>query len=91
MRQAPETFFPELEGDERAHADAWLHDYLQLVIRIHREHVEAIASTSKISTVTSLTDSTVLARSVHGVPTPAPPQSHEEVLRVHSRIDGQAG
>ena len=39
----PESFFPELEGEEQRLADEWLHDYLRLVIRIHRESIEADA------------------------------------------------
>jgi hypothetical protein len=34
-QQRKDTYFPELEGDDRAGADAWLRDYLRLVIRIH--------------------------------------------------------
>ena len=58
--QDPDTFFPDLDGDERSRADEWLHDYLRLVIRIHREHVES----TKLSTGTSLTEPVVLASSV---------------------------
>ena len=62
--QKPETFFPELNGEDREHADEWLYDYLRLVIRIHREHL-ATRNESPLSTAPSLTDSEVLARSVH--------------------------
>ena len=37
----PESFFPELEGEEQRLADEWLHDYLRLIIRIHHESIEA--------------------------------------------------
>lgn len=58
----PETFFPEREGHDRERADEWLHDYLRLIIRIHREHIETL--TSPLSTADPLTDPVVLARSV---------------------------
>lgn len=35
-----DTFFPELEGEERQHADEWLEDYLRIVIQICRERRE---------------------------------------------------
>lgn len=37
---APETYFPELDGDDRRQADEWLHEVLRLVLRIHRDHLE---------------------------------------------------
>lgn len=37
---APESYFPELKGDEQREADEWLHEYLRLVLRIHREYLE---------------------------------------------------
>ena len=61
----PETFFPELAGDQRERADEWLYAYLQLIIRIHRERSEATAL--DLSTAARLTDSEVLARSVRPV------------------------
>lgn len=60
--QDPETYFPELENEERSRADEWLRDYLRLVIRIHREHIEALST--ELSTDTSLTEPVVLASSV---------------------------
>jgi hypothetical protein len=74
VSQKPETFFPELEGDEQIRADEWLHDYLRLVVRIHREHVEA--QSSELSTANPLTDLEVLARSVR--PLSGPPSNHNE-------------
>jgi hypothetical protein len=37
------TYFPELEGEERAAADEWLFGYLKLVMRIWRDHRNARA------------------------------------------------
>jgi hypothetical protein len=37
----PNTFFPELDGDERRAADRWLHDYLRLVIRIYQDSLRS--------------------------------------------------
>jgi hypothetical protein len=71
----PETFFPELEGDEREQADAWLHEYLRLVIRIHREHVEA--RSKELSTADPLTSPEVLALYVRPNSLAASPP-HEE-------------
>jgi hypothetical protein len=69
MANKPETFFPELNGDARDQADTWLHDYLRLVIRIHRERVDK--HSSELSTPASLTNAEVLARSVRPPETPA--------------------
>jgi hypothetical protein len=63
--QDPDTFFPELEGDERSRADEWLRDYLSLVVRIYRESKDA-----KLSTAPPLTDAVVQARSVRPKPGP---------------------
>ncbi len=68
--ETPETFFPELEGDERENADEWLYDYLRLVIRIHREHVEA--HSEQLSTLGPLTEPEVLAGSVRPLSRPSP-------------------
>ncbi len=57
--QDTDTFFPELEGNERSRADEWLHDYLRLIIRIHREYIESVST--ELSTDTSLTEPVVLA------------------------------
>ena len=39
-QQRKESYFPELTGEEQRETDEWLRDYLRLVIRIHREHLE---------------------------------------------------
>ena len=36
----PESFFPELDGEEQCQVDEWLHDYLRLVLQIRREYLE---------------------------------------------------
>lgn len=36
----PASYFPELQGEEQRQADEWLYEYLRLVIRIVREHLE---------------------------------------------------
>lgn len=61
--EAPDTFFPELEGDEREIADAWLRDYLRLVIQIHRGHL-ASTQPPELSTAQLLTGPEVLALSI---------------------------
>ena len=33
------TYFPGLPAEEQHNADAWLDDYLRLVIRIHRNYL----------------------------------------------------
>lgn len=38
--QRKESYFPELEGDDKRLADEWLDGYLQLVNRIRREHLD---------------------------------------------------
>ncbi len=43
-QQRKESYFPELTGDKQREADEWLRDYLRLVIRIHREHLEQAKS-----------------------------------------------
>lgn len=87
-RPAPETFFPELDGDDRRRADEWLHDYLRLVIRIHREQIEA--QTDPLSTP-HLTGTEVLADFVQPDSGPTPNNNHDEVLRIHTSIDNEAG
>src|SRR5688572_26606859 len=85
IHEETDTFFPELEGDERRRADAWLDDYLSLVIRIYLEH----ADSQQLSTASVLTDSVVLERSI--MTAASPNQEHEEVLRVHTNIGPEAG
>ena len=36
--QESETFFPELDGDERRRADEWLTGYIDLIRRIQEQH-----------------------------------------------------
>ncbi len=43
-QQRKESYFPELTGEEQREADEWLRDYLRLVVRIHREHLEGANS-----------------------------------------------
>lgn len=62
MSKDIDTFFPELEGDERTAADAWLREYLRVIVRIHREHLAS--PQTELSTALPLTDPGVLARSV---------------------------
>jgi hypothetical protein len=38
--QRKETYFPELQGQDREDADDWLLDYLRLVIQIQRRRRE---------------------------------------------------
>lgn len=58
----PPTLFPDLDGKERACADAWLHDYLRLIIRLHRDLTDD--QRRALSTGDTLTTPEVLARSV---------------------------
>jgi hypothetical protein len=60
MTYEDDTFFPELTGDEQQEADAWLRDYLRLVIRISDEQERR----DELSTPTPLTDNVVLTGSV---------------------------
>lgn len=41
---ARDSFFPELDGDERRQADEWLLDYLRLILHILRERGQAAVS-----------------------------------------------
>ena len=88
-RPEPETFFPELEGDEQRLADEWLREYLRLVVRIYREHIEAQADS--LSTPSQLTSIEVLASSVQPDSGRTPKHKHDEVLRIHTSIDNEAG
>jgi len=36
-RQRKETYFPELEGEQRRLADEWLGEYLRLILRIVKD------------------------------------------------------
>ncbi len=84
-KEKPPTFFPELDGEERDRADEWLHDYLRLIMRIHKEHADATAA--KLSTAEPLTDSEVLASFVR----PPSTNTNDEVLRIHPSVDSEAG
>ncbi len=44
--QRKDSYFPELEGDAQRLADEWLVDYLRLVLRIAREHLERSRASS---------------------------------------------
>jgi hypothetical protein len=80
----PSTFFPELDGDEREQAERWLKEYLRLVTRIHREHLDR-----QLSTGAPLTDAGVLERSVR--PLDRPTNHDEEVLRIHKGVNPTTG
>jgi hypothetical protein len=87
--QKPDTFFSELDSEERERADEWLFDYLRLIVRIHREYTDSTAT--DLSTTRRLTDSTVLARSVrfpHPLPLTTP---DENILDIHAGLDSQTG
>jgi hypothetical protein len=83
-RSDDDTFFPELEGEERRQADAWLDDYLRIVIRIYKAHLERV----ELSTATELTTPEVLKGSVQ---LDIESQQHEEGLWLHANIGPETG
>jgi hypothetical protein len=51
--QRKDTYFPGLDGAQRREADAWLRDYLRLVVRIYRDYLERSATTNPHSALDS--------------------------------------
>ncbi len=86
-RSDAETFFPDIEGEERQAADEWLDEYLRLVMAIYREHSEH----EQLSTAQPLTVPEVLERSVRLESESPPITNDEEILRIHQSIDPETG